>query len=69
MPGALLMFNGTFIQAFIADSGMNFVQLTTRAFFPRFFNFTEHFYLNLQAHIVLFSLQFSGIQSRLTAAV
>jgi hypothetical protein len=26
------------------------------------FNFTAHFYLNSQAHVVLFSLQFSGIQ-------
>ena len=32
--------------------------------FLRFFNLTTHFYLNSHAHVVMFSLQFSGIQNR-----
>ena len=62
LPGGLLMFNCTFIQAFIADSGMNFVQWVTQHFPPFSVNFTAHFHLNSQAHVVMFSLQFSGIQ-------
>jgi len=61
LPGALPMFNGTFIQAFIADSGMNFVQWVTQHF-SRLSISRAHFCLNLQAHVVMFSLQFSGIQ-------
>jgi hypothetical protein len=33
--------------------------------FSPVFSLMAHFYLNLQAHLVMFSLQFSGIQNRL----